>query len=126
MYNRYIPNEGRYTRVIEEDAPPPPSEPVYQRIQEEPASPPPSGGRSGSSSGTDPLASLLGGLFSGKKQAGKTGLFEKLKLDDIDTGDILLLLILLFLFRDGDDIELVIALGLVLLLGLGDHDSPTA
>ncbi|MFR4559849.1 MAG: hypothetical protein ACLT5P_00595 [Flavonifractor plautii] len=41
-----------------------------------------------------------------------------LKLDGLDTGDVLLLLILLFLFLEGDDMELVITLGLLLLLGL--------
>lgn len=118
MYNRYIPTGGRYTRVVEPDTPPP-AQPTYHRVRED--VPPPQGGTPGPNGG-DPLSSLLSGLFSGKKNAGKPGILEKLNLRDIDTGDILLLLILLFLFRDGDDIELVIALGLVLLMGLGDKE----
>ena len=43
-----------------------------------------------------------------------------LKLENIDTGDVLLLLIVLYLLVEGDDLELVIALGLVLLMGLGE------
>lgn len=55
----------------------------------------------------------------GKKKAGALGeLLKSLKLDSLDTGDVLLLLILLFLFLEGDDMELVITLALVLLLGL--------
>lgn len=41
---------------------------------------------------------------------------EKLKLQDVDTGDILLLLILFFLFEEKADDELLIALGLLLIL----------
>lgn len=53
-----------------------------------------------------------------KKSTGLAGILKSLKLDDLDTGDILLLLIMLFLFLDGDDIELVITLGLILILSL--------
>ncbi|MEA4933111.1 MAG: hypothetical protein VB071_05930 [Lawsonibacter sp.] len=49
-----------------------------------------------------------------------SSLLKTLKLDDIDTGDILLLLIILYLLVEGDDLELVIALGLVLIMGFGD------
>ena len=49
---------------------------------------------------------------------GLGGLLAGLKLDALDTGDVLLLLILLFLFLEGDDMELIITLGLLLLLGL--------
>lgn len=62
----------------------------------------------------------LGSLFSGKERGGLSSLLKTLKLDDIDTGDILLLLIILYLLIEGDDLELVIALGLVLIMGLGD------
>ena len=41
---------------------------------------------------------------------------ERLHLEDIDKGDILLLLILLFLFDQGEDEELLMALGLLFLL----------
>ena len=47
-----------------------------------------------------------------------SGLLKSLKLEELDTGDVLLLLILLLLFLEGDDMELVITLALVLLLGL--------
>lgn len=53
-----------------------------------------------------------------EKKGVLAGLLKGLKLDGLDTGDILLLLILLFLFLEGDDMELIITLGLVLLLGL--------
>ena len=43
-------------------------------------------------------------------------LMGKLKLDDLDTGDLLLLAILFLLFRDSEDEELLIALGLLLIL----------
>ena len=47
-------------------------------------------------------------------------ILKKLKLDNWDSGDILLLLIVLFLLLEGDNLELAIALGLVLIMGLGD------
>lgn len=89
MYNRYIPNGASYTRIPQEDGPPPREE----------KRPPEPGGNAKSGA----LAKLL----------------KHLKLDGLDTGDILLLLILLFLVLEGDDLELVITLGLVLLMGLG-------
>ena len=49
-----------------------------------------------------------------------SGAFKHLKLENFDTGDILLVLIILFLFLEGDNLELVITLGLMLLLGLGE------
>ena len=52
------------------------------------------------------------------EKKGLSGLLKSLKLDDLDTGDVLLLLILLFLFLDDreDNMELLITLGLMLLL----------
>lgn len=93
MYNRYIPNGASYTRITEEDGGGAPPPADLQAPAEEP-------------SGTGGLSPLL----------------KSLKLDRLDTGDILLLLILLFLFLEGDDMELVITLGLTLLLGL-DQDA---
>ncbi len=103
MYNRYIPSGTSYTRILEEDAAPfrpserepgpPPREPQGEPLQPEPES-------------------------AEKKKGGLAGLLKGLKLDGLDTGDILLLLILLFLFLEGDDMELIITLGLLLLLGL--------
>lgn len=60
-----------------------------------------------------------GAAAGDKKPSWLSGLMKSFKLDDLDTGDILLLLIILFLFIDGDDLEMVITLGLLLLLGLG-------
>lgn len=135
MYNRYIPNGTNYTRVTVPDPPSgeretqaPVSDPSPHQEAVHPnetASPPPrSGPQRGR--GKDPLTSLLGSFGGGKEKNPLSGIWEKLKLDDIDNGDILLILILLFLFRDGDDLELVIALGLLLLLGLGDLDKKSA
>lgn len=89
MYNRYIPNGTSYTRIPQEDAPLPRNEKRPPEV-------------------------------GGKKKGGPLGdLLKSLKLDELDTGDVLLLLILLFLFLEGDDMELVITLALVLLMGLG-------
>lgn len=98
MYNRYIPNGAAYTRILEEDGPPSaemrerrPSAAPSEQVQEEAPE---------------------------KKSGGLASLLKGLKLDELDTGDILLLLIMLFLFLEGDDLELVITLGLMLLLSL--------
>lgn len=111
MYNRYVRNDsGAYQRipVPEERAAPrgsepgePPPHPVPPPSPHVTARPP------GSPS---PLAGLLGknGLLS--------GILDKLKLSEIDTGDLLLLVLLFLLFRDGEDDELLIALGLLLIL----------
>ena len=52
------------------------------------------------------------------EKKGLGGLLKSLKLEELDTGDVLLLLILLFLFLDDreDNLELLITLGLMLLL----------
>ena len=94
MYNRYIPNGSSYTRIPEEDAPPVRTPPEPEQAPE-------------AEKGAEHKAA--GGL---------SGLLKGLKLEGLDTGDVLLLLILLFLFLEGDDMELVITLGLLLLLGL--------
>lgn len=110
MYNRYIPEDTFYTPVEEETPPsgnptPPPKEtpPTHQ----------PKGGIPFSfPKGLEGLSTLLRTVP------------ERLKgfrLDNIDSGDVLLLLILLYLLKEGDDMDLVIALGLVLLMGLGDE-----
>ena len=115
MYNRYIPEDTSYTRVERElqERPPRPHHGGGERRQSKPA------GRAASApAGLDGLAALLGG----KDRNGLSGVFKRLHLDNIDTGDVLLLLIILFLLVEGDDLELVIALGLVLLMGLGDEE----
>lgn len=117
MYNRYIPKDT-----------------VYAPVNAGPASR--TGGmrsgpaRSPGSTPRPPLSSLsallsgrgegLGALFSRGERRGLSGALKALKLEEIDTGDILLLLIVLYLLVEGDDLELVIALGLVLLMGLGE------
>lgn len=111
MYNRYIPNGTAYTRVVEEDAPPfrqpEPEEPERSTTAEDQRAD--AADRDTSAAAPPPV--------EGKK-TGLAGLLHSLKLDTLDTGDILLLLILLFLFLEGDDMELIITLGLLLLLGL--------
>ena len=94
MYNRYSPNGASYTRIPEEDAPPVRTPPPEAEQAPKP--------EKGTKDGAGVLSKLLKGL----------------KLEGLDTGDVLLLLILLFLFLEGDDMELVITLGLLLLLGL--------
>lgn len=89
MYNRYIPSGNTYTRILENDPTAPPPESRRPAEEEE----------------------------KGEKK-GLSGILKSLKLDDLDTGDVLILLILLFLFLEGDDIEMMITLGLMLLLGL--------
>lgn len=122
MYNRYIPKGNTYERVSMEDSAPaqrnhsvsPPrdrkTERPEQNIDSFHSKPENPKETSVSLSG---LASLLGG-GGGSLQS----LFQKLQLDKLDTGDILLVLILLFLFLEGDNTEMVITLGLLLLMGL--------
>jgi len=43
-------------------------------------------------------------------------LLDKLHLDNVDSGDLILLLMIFFLFREEADEELLIALGLLLIL----------
>ena len=87
MYNRYIQrDDGVYQQIPRQEEAPPPP-------RREP--PPRAEGR-------------LGGFLD--------QLPEKLHLQDIDKGDILLLLILLFLYDQGEDEELLTALGLLFLL----------
>lgn len=52
------------------------------------------------------------------RQGGLSQLRKGLKLEELDTGDVLLLLILLFLFLDDreNNLELLITLGLMLIL----------
>lgn len=99
MYNRYVRNDaGVYERIPVEEYGPAPEEPSAPH----PSSPPPphTSGREAK----DDKRGLLSGILS------------KLKLDDIDTGDLLLLAILFLLFKEGGDEELLIALGLLLIL----------
>ena len=103
MYNRYIPNGASYSRIVEEEAPTLHPEQTSAGAAEHSPEPPGDSCASETQERTGGLSSLL----------------KKLKLEDLDTGDLLLLLILLFLFLEGDDLELVITLGLLLIMGLG-------
>lgn len=87
MYNRYVRNDAG----------------VYQRV---PA------GESETAFSHDPPHERPGSGVAGLLSQ----LMGKLKLDDLDTGDLLLLAILFLLFRDSEDEELLIALGLLLIL----------
>ncbi len=89
MFNRYIPSGSSYARIPENDSPTPLSEGQGTTAED-----------------------------GAEEKKGLSAILKSLKLDDLDTGDVLLLLILLFLFLEGDDIELIITLGLMLLLGL--------
>jgi len=89
MYNRYIPSGSSYARIPESDPPTPLPESQKAPAEE-----------------------------GAEEKKGLSAILKSLKLDDLDTGDVLILLILLFLFLEGDDIELIITLGLMLLLGL--------
>jgi len=117
MYNRYIPNGTGYTRILEEDAPaaPPQAAPVPPPAPEpEPHPPAPTQ----AFLPLPPRSDASPDAPEEEKKGLLTGLLKSLKLEKLDSGDILLLLIILFIFLEGDDIELLIALGLFLVLGL--------
>lgn len=120
MYNRYIPNGASYTRIPVEEAREAPGGPSQSKGPRQEGSQhagrrPGPGGTAGFS-----LPSFLTGEGG---SGGLGGLLKALKLEDLDSGDLLLLLIVLLLLWEGDDLELVIALGLVLILGLGDKET---
>ena len=99
MYNRYIrSDDGTYQRVPREEA--------DRQVRHEPPQREPPREEAGRG--------------ERKEEKGAAGflrrMLDKLKLEDVDTGDILLLLLLLFLFSEGEDEELLFALGLLLLL----------
>ena len=104
MYNRYIPNQqGGYTRIPQEE----PSQEAPHSRPEEPsttAAAPPPKPPTGGSRVTDSLTGILRHTL------------DRLHLDHVDTGDLLLLGLLFFLFREDADEELLVALGLLLIL----------
>lgn len=67
---------------------------------------------------TEPVVPLSSETASPGRKGGLSQLLKGLKLEELDTGDVLLLLILLFLFLDDreDNLELLITLGLMLIL----------
>ncbi len=110
MYNRYIPEDMSYTPI---------ETPSPQR-------PRPSGDDPRQTTfrfpeliaGKEGLSRLLGG----REKGGLSGLMKNVRLDRLDSGDILLLLIALYLLAEGDDPELAIALGLAVFLGLEEEN----
>lgn len=147
MYNRYIPQNGTYTRVVEQDGPEEgagvrhpirPGRSGGSRGERAPGlrrtstrgsrGAPGGGGRRPAPGpmGFGGLGDLLSGeksplnaLFGGDK-GGINGILKVLRLEELDSGDILLILIILLLLVEGDNMDLVITLGLLLLLGLAD------
>ena len=110
MYNRYIRNDrGAYTRVPQEEPPPP---------QEMPHTPP----KTPLDIPPQPAAAARPHHFA-EKSSISDGLSDFLRhildqfhLNHVDTGDLLLLGLLFFLFRENADEELLVALGLLLIL----------
>ena len=108
MYNRYIRNEhGEYTRVSEER----PHHSSYtadhtasQQTHKEHTASAPSPPKQTKEQKTDSLTALLQHLL------------DRLHLDHVDTGDLMLLALLFFLFQEKADEELLVALGLLLIL----------
>lgn len=104
LYNQYIPDETIFSRIPEQEDIPHTEEPhrkerskksIFQFFTQE---------------GKD-------------KNAGLSGILKRFKLEDIDTGDILLFLILLFAILEDENWELAIILGLVLFLSFRDDDA---
>lgn len=100
MYNRYIPSQSRYEAAGEERTSP--------RARHGPG-------------GAGFLSGLLGERPSEGAGQAFSALLKKLRLDDLDAGDILLaLIVLLLILEDGDDLDLIITLGLMILFSLGE------
>lgn len=109
MYNRYVRNDtGTYERVSIPEQPAQHTENNEEIHAHFPET------HTHVTSTEQGQPSPLAGLFG--KSGLLSGILDKLKLSDIDTGDLLLLVILFLLFRDGGDDELLIALGLLLIL----------
>lgn len=132
MYNRYVPRGSGYMRVSVEEEPEepgvrPPSSDEKKYTPVDSAAQAHGGERKKNFTGpgTAEHKGEGGGIsFLGDKSVGLKSLLRVLKLEDVDSGDLLLLLIILLLLTDGDELDMVITLGLMLLLGLGDKKSP--
>ena len=107
MYNRYIPRDSCYIPVHNEGA------------GEEQRSKRHVGKETGRGGEKERAAS--GTALHMDKNAGIAGILKALKIEQLDSGDLLLMVIVLLLFMEGDNTELVITLGLLLLLGLGEQ-----
>ncbi len=106
MYNHYIPRDTVYQRIPEAEA----WRDVFHGHQER--------------TQKNIFQSLFSNQEEGKKNAGLSGILKRFKLDDIDTGDILLFLILIFVLLEDENWELALILGLVLFLSFRDDDDP--
>ena len=130
MYNRYVPRGNGYVRVREEEeteqrdvCPPVSDEKKYTPVN--------CAAQAHSQNRAKKIADASAEGKKGEtvndlgdKSVGVKRLLKALKLEEVDSGDLLLLLIILLLLTDGDELDLVITLGLMLLLGLGDKKSP--
>lgn len=116
MYNRYVRNErGEYVRVPAV-APP---RPVPPRPHDPPPAPPPAPEPEAHRPDAPPRPPVPPPPRPAPPaEAPRLPLWltEQLRLQDVDTGDLLLLAILFLLFREKADEELLIALGLLLIL----------
>lgn len=116
MYNQYLDDDS-FTLLEPEPRGQPGDHPNQNRRRQNSPQPHPNGPRHS----PEPIRSkndLVGDVTRGLGQL-LDGVMKHFKLENFDTGDILLVLIILFLYlEDGDNLELVITLGLLLLLGL--------
>lgn len=104
MYNHYIPHNIVYQRIPETETKYE-HDKYHQKTQK------------------NLFQFLFSGHEQGKQNAGLSGILKRFKLEDIDTGDILLFLILLFVLFEDENWETALILGLVLFLSLWDDDS---
>ena len=105
MYNRYVRNdEGVYRRIPQAQS----AAPLHNKKEQDSSGARRSAASSGKSAGHYDATPGKDGLLS--------GILGKLRLDEIDSGDLLLLVLLFLLFRESEDEELLIALGLLLIL----------
>ena len=111
MYNRYIRNDqGIYTRIPQEENPPPPP-PSHTATAHGDSHAPPCRETEPKPQAPPSVGRIADGLSDTLRQ-----FLDRLHLDHVDTGDLLLLGLLFFLFREGADEELLAALGLLLIL----------
>ena len=104
MYNRYMRNDtGTYTRMPQDDAPPPGPKP-------------PSGPGASPKAKPSPGSPPIPAPPHRPERDILNRFLERLHLGDLDSGDLLVLLLLFMLFRENADEELLIALGLLLIL----------
>lgn len=124
MYNRYIRNDnGTYTRVPQEDAPPA-ADTARDRHGSGTSGPRPSFEQGREESSREPrhephaqaASSPFGGRVTDALSDTLRHALDHLHLEHVDTGDLLILVLLFLLFREDADEELLVALGLLLIL----------